>query len=148
MYRESAGTRARRRGAGLTKWIGWVLFVGLCMIVAGLLSLIQGLVALLDDDFYVVAPVALPLPLDYSVWGWTLVAFGALLIGAGYAVLFGHTWARVVALVVTFLNAMINLAFLAAYPLWSLLAVGIDVIVIYAVAVHGHEGRLLRGASR
>ena len=130
--------------AGMTKWIGWILFVGILMIVGGLLNAGQGLVALVDDDFYLVAPDGLPLPLDYTAWGWTLLAFGALLVGAGYAVMFGHTWARVVALVIAFVNAFVNLAFLAAYPIWSILAVSFDLIAIYALAVHGGEGKLLR----
>jgi hypothetical protein len=129
---------------GLTKWIGWILFVGVVMIVSGLISLIQGLVALFDDDFYLVAAEKLAIDVNYSAWGWALIAFGALLIGSGYAVMFGYTWARFVALIVTFLNALINLTFLAAYPIWSIIAIGLDLIVIYALAVHGGEGRLLR----
>lgn len=130
--------------AGMTKWIGWILFVGILMIVGGLLNAVQGVVALVDDDFYLVSPDGLPLPLDYTAWGWTLVAFGALLIGAGYAVMFGHTWARLVALVIVFVNAIVNLAFLPAYPIWSILAVSINLIAIYALAVHGGEAKLLR----
>jgi hypothetical protein len=133
---------------GLTKWIGWILFAGLIMIVTGLLSLIQGLVALFDDGFYVVAPSGLALNLDYSVWGWTLVLFGALLIVTGYFVMFGYVWARIIALVLTALNAFVNLTFLAAYPIWAILAIAFDLIVIYALAVHGDEGRLLRRDRR
>ncbi|GIF21914.1 hypothetical protein BJ973_002241 [Actinoplanes tereljensis] len=129
---------------GLTRWVGWILFVGLVMIISGLLSLIQGLVALFDDDFYLVTASGLPLPVDYSYWGWILVGFGAMLIGGGYALMFGHTWARLVALVVTGLHAFINLTFLAAYPIWSVLAITLDLIAIYAIAVHGAEGKLLR----
>jgi hypothetical protein len=129
---------------GLTRWIGWILFIGIVLIVSGLISLIQGLVALVDDGFYLVAAEALAVDVDYAVWGWTLVAFGALLIGTGYAVMFGHTWARFVALVLTFVHAMINLAFLAAYPIWSVIAIVLDLIAIYALAVHGDEAKLLR----
>jgi hypothetical protein len=133
---------------GLTRWIGWILFVGIVMMVSGLISLIQGLVALLDDDFYQVKAAALPFAPDYTAWGWTLVAFGALLLGCGYAVMFGHTWARLVALCVTAANAFINLTFLAAYPIWSVIAISLDLIAIYALAVHGGEGKLLRSERR
>lgn len=129
---------------GLTKWIGWILFIGIVMFVSGLISLIQGLVALFDDDFYLVKAETLALDLSYTTWGWLLIAFGALLIGAGYAVMFGYTWARFVALVVTFVHAMINVTFVAAYPIWSIISIGLDLIAIYAIAVHGHEARLLR----
>ncbi|GIM95944.1 hypothetical protein Ato02nite_077370 [Paractinoplanes toevensis] len=120
------------------------MFIGIVMIISGLIGLIQGLVALFDDDFYLVTAAGLPIGTDYTIWGWTLVAFGALLIGAGYALLFGHTWARLIALVVTAVNAFINLAFLPAYPIWSVLAISLDLIAIYAIAVHGAEAKLLR----
>ena len=133
---------------GLTKWVGWVLFTGVVMMVSGLISLIQGLVALVDDDFYLVKAESLAIDLDYTTWGWLLVAFGVLLLGAGYAVMFGHLWARFVALVIVFVHAMINLTFLAAYPIWSIIAIALDLIAIYAIAVHGDEGRLLRRQER
>lgn len=133
---------------GLTKWIGWILFVALLMMITGLLTLIQGLVALFDDDFYVVHPNGLPLNVDFTTWGWTLVIFGALMILSGYFVIFGYAWARIVAMVVTAVNAFINLTFLAAYPIWSIVAISLDVIAIYALAVHGAEGQLLRRDRR
>jgi hypothetical protein len=133
---------------GLTKWIGWVLFVGLVMIISGMISLIQGIVALVDDDFYLVKAESLAIDLDYTTWGWLLIAFGVLLLGAGYAVMFGHTWARLVSMIIVFVHAMINLTFLAAYPIWSIIAIGLDLIAIYALAVHGGEGRFLRRSER
>jgi hypothetical protein len=129
---------------GLTRWIGWILFVGIVLIVSGLISLIQGLVALFDDDFYLVTAAALPIDVDFTVWGWVLAAFGAMLILTGYFVMFGYAWARLLALVLTAVHAFVNLTFLAAYPIWSILAISLDLIAIYAVAVHGAEGKLLR----
>jgi hypothetical protein len=133
---------------GLTKWIGWVLFAGLVLIVTGLLSLIQGLVALFDDDFYVVTPSGLPVNIDYTAWGWLLVVFGAVLMLTGYFVIFGYAWARIIAMVLTAVNAFVNLTFLAAYPIWSIVAIALDLIVIYALAVHGAEGQMLRRDRR
>jgi hypothetical protein len=133
---------------GITRWIGWVLFAGLVLIVTGLLSLIQGLVALFDDDFYVVTPSGLPVDIDYTAWGWLLVVFGAVLMLTGYFVIFGYAWARIFAIVLTAVNALINLTFLAAYPIWSIVAIALDLIVIYALAVHGAEGQMLRRDRR
>jgi len=134
--------------AGLTKWVGWVLFTGLVMIISGLISLIQGLVAIFDDDFYLVKAESLAIDLDYTTWGWLLLAFGVLLMGAGYAVMFGHLWARFIALIIVSVHAMINLTFLAAYPIWSIIAIALDLIAVYAIAVHGAEGKYLRRSER
>ncbi|MCU7726002.1 hypothetical protein ODJ79_19940 [Actinoplanes sp. KI2] len=133
---------------GLTKWVGWVLFTGVVMMVSGLISLIQGFVALFDDDFYLVKAESLAIDLSYTTWGWVLVAFGVMLLGAGYAVMFGYTWARFLALIVVFVHAMINMTFLASYPIWSIIAIALDLIAIYAIAVHGAEGKLLRRSER
>jgi hypothetical protein len=47
--------------------------------------------------------------------------------------------ARVVGVVIACLSALVNLAFIAAYPVWSTIMITIDVIVIYAIIVHGRE---------
>jgi hypothetical protein len=41
--------------------------------------------------------------------------------------------------VVAVLSAILNLASLAAYPVWSTIVITLDVIVIYAIVVHGRE---------
>jgi hypothetical protein len=51
----------------------------------------------------------------------------------------GQTWARVVGTVVAVVSALLNLAFLAAYPIWSTLMIGLAVVVVMALTVHGSE---------
>ena len=48
-------------------------------------------------------------------------------------------WARVVGILVALLSAVVNIAFLAAYPVWSTIMITIDVLVIWALTVHGKE---------
>jgi len=59
-------------------------------------------------------------------------------------VLVGQNWARVVGVVFAVLNALVNLAFIAAYPVWITLTIVLDIIVIYALIVHGREARAFR----
>jgi hypothetical protein len=33
----------------------------------------------------------------------------------------------------------VNFAFLPAYPLWAMMMIAFDVIVVYAIAAHGRE---------
>jgi uncharacterized protein (DUF983 family) len=51
----------------------------------------------------------------------------------------GQMWARVVGILVAVASAIVNIAFLAAYPVWSTIIITIDVLVIYALTVHGRE---------
>ena len=142
-----ADTRSARRGVQpshsgsttVTGWVGWVFFAGVMMILIGIFHVIDGLVALFKDDFYVVGKSGLVVSVDYTVWGWVHLLFGIVLILAGFAVLAGRTWARVVGIILASIGAIVNLGFLGAYPIWSVLMIALDVIVIYALAVHGRE---------
>jgi hypothetical protein len=34
---------------------------------------------------------------------------------------------------------VVHLAFLAAYPVWGVILIALDIVVIYALAMHGRE---------
>jgi hypothetical protein len=78
---------------------------------------------------------------DYTAWGWIHLILGALVLAAGVTLLMGQLWARFVAVGLAVVSAFTNMLFIAAYPLWSIVAITLDVIVIYAVVVHGREAR-------
>ncbi|GAA3349260.1 membrane protein [Amorphoplanes nipponensis] len=122
-----------------TGWIGVVLFGGIMLEMVGGFQLIQGLVALFKDDYYLVSPNGLVLEVDYTVWGWTHLLIGLVAIATGIGVMAGQMWARVVGIVIAVVSAMVNIAFLSAYPIWSTIIIATDVLVIYALAVHGRE---------
>jgi hypothetical protein len=122
-----------------TAWVGWVLFAGIMLVLVGSFQFIAGLVAIFDDGYYVVAPRGLVVHMSYTGWGWLHMILGVLAAAAGYGVMAGRTWARVFAIILVSLSAIANLAFTAAYPVWGILFITIDVLVIWALAVHGRE---------
>ena len=130
----------------LTTWVGWVAFAGIVMATSGILNVIQGFVAVFNDDYYSPVDSGPVATVDYAVWGWVLVGFGVLLMVTGYGVVFGRMWADVVGVLLAVGNAILHFAFMSAYPIWSAMAVALNVIVIYAVAVHGREAKVLRTA--
>jgi hypothetical protein len=138
-------TSHRRYGEGDTRydeptaWAGWVVFGGVMLIMLGMFQIIEGLVALFDDGFYLVRSNGLVLDVDYNTWGWIHTAIGVIGILAGLGLLAGNMAARIVGVVVAFLSALANLAFISAYPVWSTILITIDVIVIYAIVAHGRE---------
>jgi hypothetical protein len=132
---------------GATVWLGWLLFVGILLFAAGVINVLQGVVALVNPDFYLVSASGLVINVNYTVWGWALLILGATLIVAGFGIALGYGWARVVGVVVASINALVNLAFVSAYPLWTVIAVAFDVLVIYALVVHGDEGKALRSGQ-
>jgi hypothetical protein len=126
-----------------TAWVGWVFFAGIMMILLGIFEAITALVALFNDKYYLVGPSGLVVSVDYTAWGWVHLFLGLVALGAGIGVIFGKTWARVVGIVFAVFSAIVNLAFIPAYPLWSMLVIALDVIVIYALAVHGAETKAM-----
>ena len=125
--------------AAPSAWTGWVVFGGVMLIMMGAFQVIEGLVALFDDGFYAVRSDGLVVNVNYNTWGWIHLIIGVVGVLAGLGLLVGNMVARIVGVLAAFLSALVNLAFIAAYPLWSAIMITIDVVVIYAIIVHGRE---------
>ena len=122
-----------------TGWVGWVLFAGIMLFMVGTFQVIAGLVALFNSDYYLVPTRDLVVNVNYTAWGWTHLALGVVALFAGWGVMMGQLWARIFGIGVAFLSAVANLAFIGAYPVWGVIMITVDVLVIWALAVHGRE---------
>jgi hypothetical protein len=118
----------RRSGA----WAGLVVFAGCMMLVISMFNIIEGIVALVDDERVVVTPNRF-IVVDLTSWGWTLLLFGLLMLATGVGLLVGQTWARITAIVLVGLHAVWQVMSLGAYPVWSLLMIALDVFVLFAL---------------
>ncbi len=124
---------------GPTAWVGFVVFGGIMLLMMGGVQAIEGFVAILRDDYYLVSRNGLLINLDYTTWGWIHLIIGLIAVAAGIGVLAGQMWARVTGIVSAVISALANLAFMSAYPIWATIVIAADVLVIYALAVHGGE---------
>ena len=118
--------------------VGFIFFAGIIMIMAGAFQALAGLVALFQDEFYVATPNYL-LKFDTTTWGWIHLLLGLLVLFAGFAVLSGKTWGRVIGVILAVLSALANFAFIPYYPFWSLIIIALDVFVIWALTAHGRD---------
>jgi hypothetical protein len=117
---------------------GFISFAGVMMIMAGGFQALTGLVALLEDEFYLATRNYL-LQFDATRWGWIHLLLGLLVLFAGFAVLSGQTWGRVIGIILAVLSALTNFAFIPYYPFWSLAIIALDVFIIWALAAHGRD---------
>ena len=124
-----------------TGWVGWLVYAGIMMVLVGSFQAIDGLIALFNDELYVVRPNGLVVNVDYTAWGWVHLLLGVVLIAAGAAVFSGKVWGRTIGVIAAIVSAVVNFAFIPAYPVWSLLIITVDVLVIYALIAHGGELR-------
>jgi hypothetical protein len=121
-------------------WATWVAFAGIMMITLGIFDVLGGFAALFSDDYFAVDKEGL-LVENYKVVGVIHLAFGVLLVAVGWALLKLRTWARITALILVIANAALHVAFLNAQPIWSLIMVAIDVLIIYALTVRWEDVR-------
>ena len=131
-----AYSRAGRQTSGWA--VGFIMFAAIMMIMVGVFQAIQGLVALFNDTFYV-AGEKWVFSFDVTAWGWIHLLGGAVLALAGFFLLQGAVWARVVGVGVAIISAVLNFMWLPYYPVWGIVVIALDVFVIWALTVHGRD---------
>ena len=129
---------------------GWIGFAGMLMLIVGSIDFFQGLIALFEDEYFVVTRSGY-LVVDLTTWGWIMLIWGVLLVCAGLGLLAGREWARWFAIILVSLNFIAQLGFLgnSQYPLWSLTVMALNIIVLYALTVRWSESSAdLNAAAR
>ena len=126
--------------SGRTGWTGWITFAGVMMVIGGALNALYGLIGIVNDEWVVWTNRA-SLYLDISQWGWIHLIVGLIVLFSGIGVFSGNVLARTVGVIAVSLSLIANFFFIPAYPLWSLIVVTIDVLVIWALIAHGKEMR-------
>lgn len=115
---------------------GFILFAGVMMVLSGAFQAFAGLVGVLQDDFYA-ATRNYVLQFDATTWGWIHLLVGLLVVAAGFALLAGNMFGRIVGVTMAAISAATNFAAIPYYPLWSLTIIALDVFIIWAITTHG-----------
>jgi hypothetical protein len=124
----AARHRTGSRGYGL------VLFASVVLVVTGCFNLIQGIAAAAGSDVF---PAHTHFVFaNLTTWGWVTAILGALQLVAAVGVLAANQMFRWFAVIVIGLNAIDQMFFIPAYPVWSLAIVAMDVVALYALCAH------------
>jgi hypothetical protein len=114
---------------------GIAVFAGVVMIIGGAFQALEGLSAIVNDKYLVVAPSTI-CAFDVTVWGVIHLLVGLALLVIGFFLLRGATWARAAGIVVAAISAIVNFTWLPYSPWWALVVIGVDILVIWALASH------------
>lgn len=117
---------------------GWSVFAGIVLIVTGFFQGIAGLVALFNDEFYVVGQKWV-FQFDVTTWGWIHLVLGIVLLLAGFGIFTGNVLARTVGVIVAVVSAIAAFAWLPWYPVWAIMLIALDIAVIWALTAHGRD---------
>jgi hypothetical protein len=114
---------------------GWITFAGVIIAIASIMNIVDGIAAISKSSFFVAN--ARYVVSDLNTWGWIVLCLGALQMLVAFGIWSGNQLARWTGIVVVSLNAIAQLLFIPAYPFWSLSIFTLDLLVLYALAVHG-----------
>jgi hypothetical protein len=118
--------------------VGWAGFAGVMLIIIGVMDFIQGLVALVNDEFFVIGSEWV-FEFDITAWGWIHLILGIILIASGFGIFSGNVAGRTVGVIVAGLVAIANFAWLPYSPVWSIIVIAMCIAVIWALTAHGRD---------
>ncbi len=129
---------------------GLAVFAGVVMVVGGAFQALDGLAGIVNDKYLVVLPNYL-YAFDLTVWGVIHLLVGLALVVIGVSLLRGQTWARVAGIIAAAVSAILNFVWLPIAPLWAIILIAVDMLVIWALdavpasantdAIAGHAGQ-------
>lgn len=136
----AAASSSRRRavdGPGIR--VHWLRFGGIVMVILGVFGILEGITALVDRYYFLTTSNGTVFSINLAGWGWFHIIVSALVLIAGIALLGSEipTWARVVGVAFVSVNAVLNLLWLPAAPIWSIIVIVLDILILFAlVAAH------------
>jgi hypothetical protein len=105
------------------------MFAAVMLMMVGALNIIDGLVALLDKG-YLARQLLFS---NLTAWGWFFLVWGIIQVFAGLAILRKVFWGVYLGMVTAFINVVAQFAWLKTFPVWAVIAIAVDVLVLYAL---------------
>ena len=109
---------------------GWAAFAGVLMFIVGSLDAFWGLGGILNDDLVIVGGQGAIIA-DLTTWGWVHLILGSVIALTGVGLLLGNSGARWLGVFFVAVNAIAQIVWFPAAPLWAFLIIILDVTIIY-----------------
>lgn len=117
---------------------GWAVFAAVVLLIVGCFNVVFGLAAILNEEIVTVSGTGV-IVWSFTTWGWIHLIVGAIMILVSFGLFAARGWARTLAIVFATLNAIAQVGLITAFPLWSILVIALDIIVIYQLATRPWE---------
>ncbi len=118
--------------------MGWATFAAILLMLGGVWGAIVGIAGIAEDEFFVVTPDWV-FQFDATAWGWIHLIAGIVLFLSGIGIFSGNVLARTVGVIVAGVSAIVNFAWMPYYPVWSIVAIAVDIAIIWALTAHGRD---------
>ena len=117
-----------------SKGQGWAAFAATMVLVVGVFNMIYGLAAIIEDDYFVADELLFG---NLSLWGWIHLIIGVLQVITATLIYAGNDFGAVLGIMFAGFNAIAALIAIGAYPVWSVIILVVDGLIIYALTVYG-----------
>jgi hypothetical protein len=116
-------------------WAGGLMTFGAVMLmIAGLLAIFRGIMAIASDDIFVNTRNYV-FQFDLTGWGWVHLILGAVGVLVSFGLFQAMTWARVAGVGIAALIIIANFLSLPYYPVWSVVMIAMSGFIIWALCV-------------
>ncbi len=117
---------------------GWTVFAGTLLLIVGSLDALYGLAAILNDEIVIVGGQGVIIA-DVTTWGWIHFILGSIIAATGLGLFAGANAARIAAVFFVSVNAVAQIVWFPAAPLWAFLMIILDVTIIYQLTARWEE---------
>lgn len=125
-------------GAAARQPTGWTVFAGVVLLIVGSLDALWGLAAILNEEVVIVGGSGVILA-DVSTWGWVHLILGSIVAITGLGLFSGSSSFRWAAVFFVAINAVTQIVWFPAAPLWAMLIIFLDVVIIYQLTARWEE---------
>jgi hypothetical protein len=108
----------------------WIIFAAVTLFMTGGFNILFGLGAVLNDEVVSIGGEGVTV-WDFTAWGWVMIAAGILMMLTGIGLGLGVGIARWLAIGFVLLNALSQFAIVSAFPLYAILVIALDVLILY-----------------
>jgi len=117
---------------------GWTVFAGALLFIVGSIDALWGLAGVLNDDVVIVGGHGAIIA-DVTTWGWVHLIFGSAMALTGLGLFAGSSSARWLAVLFVSLNAISQVVWFPAAPLWAFLMIILDVTILYQLTARWEQ---------
>lgn len=111
---------------------GVTILAGTLLTMVAVFQILQGIAAIANDTVFV-RGLSYTYKFDVTAWGWIHLAVGLVGLGTGIGIVMRQPWGWIMGILVAGISTVSNFMFLPYYPFWSIVVIGIDVLIIWAL---------------
>jgi hypothetical protein len=115
---------------------GWVVFAGTMLLISSAFNALYGLAAIFNDDYLAEEELLYG---TVTIWGWLAIGIAVVLLITAIGLFMGNAIASFFGIAIAAVNALGHAMAIGGHPVWSILIIVIDGLIIYGLTVHGFD---------